>query len=134
MNQRPCPTCSGTGWIDSSLPDPPANHRSRRTAQGTTVEAAETLRLSDCRTHHLNILSILYSDSLTDTEIHQKYNWSVAPASASTLRARRSELMHADMVCDSGHRGKSETGRPSIRWEITDRGRDAIYFHRQRLS
>ena len=43
--------------------------------------------------------------------------------SASGIRTRRSELVHAGYVRDSGHRATLPTGRKAIVWEITLAGR-----------
>ena len=122
--------------MDASLPTPPANHRSRRTAQDTTRDAAKRLGVHECRAIHLNILELLSIVDMTDPEIHQAYyaDPHLKVVSASTLRARRSELMHANMVRDTGKRGRSETGRPAIVWGITPIGIDTLYFNRRITS
>lgn len=45
--------------------------------------------------------------------------------SPSGLRSRRSELCEAGYLEDSGNRGKTHSGRATIIWQITDKGRYA---------
>jgi hypothetical protein len=96
-----CPWCNGSGLVDPNLPTGAERRRSRRTAQDTSEEAAAQLDPRSTRAVHIEILRV--------------------------LRARRSELMHADMVLDSGFRRRTpDTNRRTIVWEITPLGRLAL--------
>ena len=119
----PCPTCAGTGQVDPSLPASEEHHRTRRTATDTARDAAARISPATARAVHLEILTVIANSEtgLADYEIAERLN-----RNPSTLRARRSELMHADMVRDTGHRRRiPETTRQTIVWAITDLGRAA---------
>ena len=126
-----CPTCHGAGSV---LPDAleallarEPHTRSRAASTSTSAHAAKMLDPETCRTNHRLILGALTycEDGLTDEQISFAVNDSITWAvSSSTLRARRSELMHAGLVEDSGRRrAKTDTGRPSAVWSITPLGR-----------
>ena len=125
-----CPTCHGTGEVDASLPTGTVRTRTRRTAMDTSVTAAVLLTSETCRKHHIRILTILRRQplGLADFQITDAYNNEHPGTSASTLRARRSELMHAGFVVDSGWRRPTrDTGRPSAIWSISDLGLRALH-------
>jgi hypothetical protein len=128
-----CPTCEGNGTINptmlAAMLQREPHTRSRSASTRTSAGAAQLLNAETCRKNHMLILKQLnrFRDGLTDEQItrHVRFDYSVVSAgiSASTLRARRSELMHADMVKDSGERRKkSDTGRLSAVWQITGLG------------
>jgi hypothetical protein len=117
-----CPTCGGSGLVDSSLPVSDARHRARRTAPDTAHDAAVKITVDSARKIHVEILTLLdrMEGGLADWQIA----YALRDRNASTLRARRSELMHADMVIDSGRRTLiPDTRRQTIVWTITDLGR-----------
>jgi hypothetical protein len=125
-----CPTCEGNGTLNptmlAAMLQREPHTRSRSASTRTSADAAQLLNAETCRRNHRLILAVLnrFRDGLTDEQINRQVNYDFGPPiSASTLRARRSELMHADMVKDSGERRKkSDTGRPSAVWEITGLG------------
>jgi len=129
-----CPTCHGSGAVSDREMEMLLNRqphtRSRPTSTLTSNRAARMLRPETCRTNHNLILKALTNnnDGLTDEQISFAVNKPIdtprRSVSSSTLRARRSELMHAGMVIDSGRRSaKTDTGRPSAVWVITQLGR-----------
>lgn len=72
------------------------------------------------------ILRILVAD-LIDEELVTRYNTlaeaGLAPkASPSGIRSRRSELVYAGLVADTGRRAKMSTGRNGIVWGLTEEG------------
>ena len=130
----PCPTCNGAGSLSADALEAmmarQPHTRSRAASTATSADAARMLDPDTCRANHRLILGALTAngDGLTDEQISFVVNSRVTQnVSASTLRARRSELMHAGMVTDSGRRrAKTDTGRPSAVWAITQLGRLAV--------
>ena len=118
-----CPTCAGLGTVDPTLPASEEHHRTRRTATDTARDTAARISPATARAVHLEILTVIANSEtgLADYEIAERLN-----RNPSTLRARRSELMHDNMVRDSGHRRRiPDTTRQTIVWAITDLGRSA---------
>lgn len=135
MSDHLCPTCHGSGLVSDSeletLLEREPHTRFRSASTSTSADAARMLDADTCRTNHRLILHVLAfsPEGLSDEQIssavnrtrHQLERWSI---SSSTLRARRSELMHAGLVEDSGRRrAKSDTGRHCAVWTITELGR-----------
>jgi hypothetical protein len=125
-----CPTCEGHGTLNpaqlAAMLEREPHTRSRSASTSTSAGAAQLLNAGTCRRNHMLILAALHDfhDGLTDEQITHAVNFDlIKMISASTIRARRSELMHAGMVADSGQRRKkSDTGRPSAVWRITALG------------
>jgi len=137
-----CPTCNGAGSLSAAalqaMMARQPHTRSRAASTATSADAARMLNPDTCRANHRLILGALTAneDGLTDEQISFVVNSSTTPTvSPSTLRARRSELMHAGMVTDSGRRrAKTDTGRPSAVWSITPTGRLVVALNEGRWS
>ena len=135
MSDHLCPTCHGSGFVSDSELDTllarEPHTRFRSASTSTSADAARMLDADTCRTNHRLILQVLAfsPEGLSDEQISSAVNsykrlvpW--PSISSSTLRARRSELMHAGLVEDSGRRrAKSDTGRQCAVWTITELGR-----------
>lgn len=97
----------------------------------TRISDPSTSRLAAESVKHVTvqqraILRILVTD-LIDEELVTRYNSladaQLAPkASPSGIRSRRSELVWAGLVKDTGRREKMSTGRSGIVWGLTDEG------------
>lgn len=87
----------------------------------TSHEAAESVeRVSKVQVMVLRSLATW--NNLTDEQIlHWTTTWGYK-VSASGLRSRRSELVKAGLVEDSGERGKTASGRKTIIWRLTEAG------------
>lgn len=94
----------------------------RRTDPETSHEAARSIRSDKLRRSQEAVLDVLRSlHRATDVELIQSYNlrgyaFSV-PQSDSGIRTRRSELVTAGKVIDSGERVKLPSGRRAIVWK-----------------
>lgn len=96
----------------------------RATDPQTSFDAARSVR--NLGALHKAILKILTSRGpMTDPvleEYYQSYRWyptnNWPEVSPSGLRTRRSELVKARYVRDSGQRAKLSTGRMAIQWEV----------------
>lgn len=91
---------------------PPASHLSRSTDPQTSKEAAKVVSRGKVREE---ILSLLEKGSLTDQQIIARLG---VKASESGVRTRRSELVKAGLVYDTGERRLTDTGRRSIAWGL----------------
>ena len=133
MSEHLCPTCHGSGLVSDceleTLLEREPYTRFRSASTSTSADAALMLDADTCQKNHRLILQVLAfsPEGLSDEQISSAVNstrherWSI---SSSTLRARRSELMHAGLVEDSGRRRpKSDTGRQCAVWTITELGR-----------
>lgn len=101
--------------------------RARRTDPATSHEAAASVTVLN--ETHVRILRLLdvwvgnatYPHGLTDEELlhiwADQYDEQISP---SGLRSRRSELVRAGRVVDSGERGTTAAGRRCIVWRLAD--------------
>ena len=95
----------------------------------TSRQAAESISQAAMRESHLAILAVFKKhNALNDEELAALYSIQASEGSApflspSGLRSRRSELHRAGYLKDSGTRTKTQSGRASIVWEITDEGK-----------
>lgn len=88
----------------------------------TSLQAARSLRTKDITRVQAAICEVLgMFGPATDEDIAWAYVRSFRPrpnASPSSLRTRRSELVRAGKVRDSGRRGKTASGRSCVIWEL----------------
>lgn len=110
---------------DRALPDPrrpiPAPHH--HPDQPTAVSAAQliTPRAGSLRALALNAIAAAEPDGLTDVELAAAtgvYLYSIAP--------RRTELLHAGWLDDSGRRRPTPQRRPAIVWVLSDDARSLL--------
>jgi hypothetical protein len=88
----------------------------------TSHAAAASLVSVTCRQSQQAILDLLRTvGPMTDTELIARYPGD-PPQSESGLRTRRSELVAAGLVADSGRRVPLASGRLSIVWEVVRPG------------
>lgn len=105
------------------LPKPrPVWERIRRTDPSTSWEAGRRLSPESTRELYNDIIFVMWNnvklDGLTDEELifvlteqmFKKYT-------PSGIRSRRSELVEAGWLRDSGQRRNTKAGRPAIVWE-----------------
>lgn len=89
--------------------------KARRTDPQTSWDAAKSV--ANLRISQQAIYALLERyGPLTDEEIHRKL---LVPLSPSGARTRRKELVDLDLVRDSGERGRTASGRKTIKWEVT---------------
>lgn len=101
----------------SADPRRPARERVRRADPETSKAAARSIT-ADSELHH-QIVGLLYrSVPLTDEEICTRLLAQGIRCTPSGVRSRRSELVDAGIVKDSGQRGTTVAGRESIRWAL----------------
>jgi hypothetical protein len=101
-------------------PDPkPWQTRARTTDPFTSFEAAASIPDRQVRAVHRRILEALaVSGGRTDEqlgEVAEVLGWYTSP---SGMRTRRSELVEAGLVRDSGRRMRTRSGRRAIIWEV----------------
>ena len=107
----------------------PAVHAvARSTDPSTSHGAAQGFTADRLRADHRLVLAILHVHGpLTDFALARQATAETGSHRIQTsLGVRRGELTTAGLVADSGFKGKSDTGRPSIRWTITAAGREAL--------
>ena len=80
---------------------------------------------------HRAQLILLYVEPATHDELWTKFNVHKADlgwpsSSQSGFRSRIAELVNAGLVEDSAKRVTTPSGRPSIVWRLTERGRAAV--------
>lgn len=110
------------------VPNPPAA-RARTTDPSTSHEAAATVTKMPAR--QLEVLTIhrdnpggLSDEQVIDQHIERfTYDHTVRPQTDSSIRTRRSELVAAGWLEDSGRRGRTKAGRSTIIWQLTARAR-----------
>lgn len=117
------------GWQDDPVRRPwrpVAALREERTARSSdpdTSREGPVLNLTAKRRAVLKVLEVL--GPMTDSGIAERYDAYAPAQSPSGLRTRRSELVVAEYVIDSGER-QVIGGRRHIVWSITDAGREAL--------
>lgn len=88
--------------------DPATSHEAAQRAAGRAAgDRALVLRIHQ-----------QWTSGLTDFELAD-----LADRQQTSLGVRRNELVHAGLICDSGHKRPSPSGTPSIVWVITPEGR-----------
>jgi hypothetical protein len=111
-----CRHCQRPRGSEPTLPEPIVP-RARLGDPKTSHDAARSLdpdKLSRCRRE---ILFLLKVRPRSDEEIAEAGYWQAFPQSPSSLRTRRSELVDAGLVRDSGRLGVTKSGRKTIIWE-----------------
>lgn len=107
----------------SRVSDPETSHQA-----GASI-SADTLRASQAA-----VIRAFWSENgkLTDEQLATSYAvfvrlfpGSFPLQSPSGLRTRRKELVDTGYLADSGERGETASGRKTIRWTLTERGRTA---------
>ena len=95
----------------------------RATDPVTSHQAAAAQTPARVNESHRLILALLRWEAMTDFDLarlaSQHLQRKVLPTS---LGVRRSELVKAGLVADSGVKGKSDTGSPAIKWCLTEAG------------
>lgn len=117
---------ASAGWRLTDVADRAEQARARRTDPDTSRTAADSV--DDLNARQSAVLFALYElGESTDAEIAARYPGLVErfpdvypPQSPASLRTRRSELMAAGHVIDTGRVGLSEYGRPAIVWAAAD--------------
>ena len=100
----------------------PGEARARNTDPLTSHDAAATVR-NITETHNAILTFIRIDGPMTDFELLARWRkycdrgW-LEPISESGLRTRRSELVAAGYLEDSGRRGKTPSGRSCIIWQV----------------
>lgn len=112
------------GITPTKAPLPPADTLEMHTASGavargtdpqTSWQAAQSIAPEDLRASQVQVLDILRRHGpLTDEGIYRYVN---GEQSVSGARTRRSELVDAGLVRDSGARATTAAGRQTIVWE-----------------
>ena len=103
-----------------ALPLTPSGAVARSTDPQTSWQAARSIDPEGLRESQQQVLDILRRHGpLTDEGIYRFVN---GEQSVSGARTRRSELVQAGLVRDSGARGTTSAGRRTIVWEVNERG------------
>jgi hypothetical protein len=96
--------------------------RARSTDPATSHEAARSVRAITAKQHAVLRVFAVFGKA-TDEQWMAKYatyeaQWNLPYQSASGLRTRRSELVRAGAIVDTGERQKMRSGRMAIVWEV----------------
>jgi hypothetical protein len=96
--------------------------RARRTDRGTSHAAARSVR-NQTETHARILYVLEAGGPATDEQIADRYNhasgfYGWPPVSPSGLRSRRAELVALGSIRDTGHRGKTASGRSCTVWDL----------------
>lgn len=91
----------------------------------TSHAAARSVRPFLTARREAVLLVLSGAGPMTDEELHAEYAFAVAldvvpPQSASGLRTRRSELVDAGMVVDTGERRATASGRQAVVWAVCE--------------
>lgn len=102
--------------------DPPTAH-ARGTDPQTSHDAARSIKADHIRASQQAILDILRDHGeMNDLELVRRYQQLADPGrphqSESGIRTRRSELVDAGRVVDTGRRVAMPSGRQSILWAV----------------
>lgn len=95
----------------------PTEHKVRRHDPGTSFDSALLQTPEKSRRLYIAIHMLLSRKPMTDDEVIAVMERRQFPHTASGVRARRSELVKAGWVRDSGTKRSSAAGHPSIVWE-----------------
>jgi hypothetical protein len=116
------------GVARAPIPQRPLSYqaKARSTDPATSHQAAASVNTDSH--NHGRILGLLktFRDGLTDEQLRDE--WAIAanrvmgwpPISDSGLRSRRSELVRAGKVVDSGEKGRTAAGRACTIWKLAD--------------
>lgn len=86
----------------------------RSTDPETSWQAAKSVK--NLRYSQQAVLDVITRyQPVSDEEIYRQL---LLPMSTSGARTRRKELVQKGLVCDSGKRGLTKSGRKTILWEI----------------
>lgn len=100
--------------------------RARATDPQTSHDAAASLTPDAIRKSQAEVLVALYHlREANDLRIIAFMNRRRDGVSRSGTETRRKELQRLELVADSGQRERMPSGRGSIVWTLTDKGRDA---------
>lgn len=110
-------------------PEPPATDpapvaHARRTDPPTSHAAAAALTPDTLRKSQAEVLNILRQGPMHDQRIAATALAWHSKQSPSGLRTRRAELVAAGLVEDSGRRETLPSGRGSVVWRLTAKGRE----------
>lgn len=99
----------------------------RRTDPDTSHAAASLQTVNKVRTEHRVVLELLQWEPLSDFDLAKRASEALGrPIKQTSIGVRRGELVRTGLVCDSGRKGKSDTGTACILWQITNSGRQVI--------
>jgi hypothetical protein len=104
--------------------DPAPAAHARRADPETSHAAAASLTPGTLRASQAEVLTILRQGPMHDQRIAQTALAWHSKQSPSGLRTRRAELVAAGLVEDSGRREILPSGRSSVVWRLTAKGRD----------
>jgi len=122
-----CHNCGGEGrhiaWCDDYRPEVIYSNttpRARNTDPTTSHQAAGSVATDTItRTQALILEALRAHGPLTDEQLCQRIaDVERKPVSVSGIRTRRSELVTAGCVVDTGHRQPTRTGRSAIVWNV----------------
>lgn len=112
VNGHPCARCDGIGIVSKHRPV------ARRTDPETSWAAARSIPADQLRESQRAVLAMLRRfGPMTDEGIAEALAGTQYVISPSGARTRRSELVAAGYVRDSGKRVRLPSGRQSIVWE-----------------
>jgi hypothetical protein len=94
----------------------------------TSHQAAAAQTPAKMRDAHRAILAVLLDHGpCTDFDLARHVSAAIGKTIIPTsIGVRRKELATLGLVADSGHKGKSDTGSPAIRWALTNSGRQEL--------
>lgn len=108
------------GWLPKHWALEPA---ARVTDPVTSHQAAKAQTPTKVRSEHRLVLSLLQWEPLTDFDLAARASQALGrKVKQTSIGVRRSELVKAGLVRDSGTKGVSDTGSPAIRWCLTEAG------------
>ena len=122
-----CHNCGGedrhVAWCDQYRPEVIYTHttpRARNTDPTTSHQAAASVATDTLtRTQALILEALRAHGPLTDEQLCQRIaDVERKPVSVSGIRTRRSELVTAGRVIDTGRRQPTLTGRSAIVWSL----------------
>ena len=122
-----CHNCGGENrhiaWCDQYRPEVMYKHttpRARNTDPDTSHQAAASVAIDTLtRTQALILEALRAHGPLTDEQLCQRIaEVERKPVSVSGIRTRRSELVTAGRVVDTGERRQTATGRQAIVWGL----------------
>jgi hypothetical protein len=122
-----CHNCGGENrhiaWCDQHRPEviyTNTTPRARNTDPTTSHQAAASVAIDTLtRTQALILEALRAHGPLTDEQLcHRIAEVERKPVSVSGIRTRRSELVTAGRVVDTGERRQTTTGRQAIVWSM----------------
>lgn len=127
LDSEPVPAAAAGSESSGLRAVPPDTARARSTDPATSSAAAASV--TDLTGKQRAVLSVFYRHGgMHDEDLLLAYDVTpnVPRQTDSGLRTRRRELVDGGLLEDSGRKAKTEAGRPSIVWQITDAGRRAL--------